>query len=293
MLELKYAKFPERIRNPKFVTYIKAYCTIVETAAEVANSFSDNNGRGTLPMARRDDWHNLIAANDPAALAAAKFAASYGLNAEAPPGKRGWRYLPNGKIIDRMLNGAKNGFSFSNAEILGRALSLITNKECVGLYGKKDATTAKFIGGLCVFVALTEKRGFTHAAGIMYMLQRPDVLDRVREIVTRLSKEDIAKTLKPYSGDSAVPEGEEATRYNTRAAALIRIYNEYVPQPKKKNGIWRECPSELRTLMHEAPAIRDELDRHNFIASQHATLDKRKKLPKATWLFKYKRGLTR
>jgi hypothetical protein len=223
-------------------------------------------------MAGSDSWRNDYIAGEENVVKAVELAAEYGLDASASPNKRGWPRFTNGKIIMHMCNGARYHFPWITEKDVRRALQLITDPACEGLYGHKDALKQNFFGGLCHLIAYYERPGYMHDAGLKHVFSRPDVLSRVEELAKEMSPALLVVEMQ-------IPEAsisrDESKRYHNYAAAMRRLYLASVPAPKARNSNWMECPPELRQLFHVAPGIQDENERKRFIAEMNAALIKK------------------
>jgi hypothetical protein len=271
-MELAYADRPDDLRTGKNPIKIQVQVAPVASMAEVATSFSKNNDDGKRPMAGSDSWRNMYIAGDEEVVKAVELAAEYGLDASAPPNKRGWPRFANGKIIMHMCDGARYHFPWITEKDVRRALQLITDPACEGLYKHKEALKQNFFGGLCHLIAYYERPGYMHDIGLKHMFSRPDVLSRI---------EELAKEMSPalLTVEMQIPEAsisrDESKRYHNYAAAMRRLYLASVPQPKARSSNWADCPPELRQLFHVAPSIQDENERKRFIAEMNAALAKR------------------
>ena len=271
-LEMHYAQNPENLRTGKNPVEIEVSAAPVKSIVEVAEAFAAANDKGKRPMAGSDSWRNAYIAGEENVVKAVELAAEYGLDASSPPNKRGWPRFTNGKIIMHMCDGARYHFPWIMEKDVRRALQLITDPACEGLYGHKDALKQNFFGGLCHLIAYYERPGYMHDAGLKHMFSRPDVLSRVEELAKEMSP---ALLMVEMQIPEASISRDESKRYHNYAAAMRRLYLASVPAPKARNSNWMECPPELRQLFHVAPGIQDENERKRFIAEMNAALIKK------------------
>lgn len=271
-MEIGYRTRPEDLRTGNNPLAIEVSAAPVSSIAEVAAAFSAANAKGKRPMAGTDEWRNMYIEGVPSVVNAVRLAAEYGLDASAPIGKRGWPRFPNGKIIMHMCDGVRYHFPWINESHVRRAMQLLTDPECEGVYAHKDALKQNFFGGLCHLIAYYETPGYMHDIGLKHMFSRPDILSRVEELANEMSP---AVLMIEMQVPEIVLSRDESKRYHNYAAAMRRLYLANVPPPKARNGVWAECPPELRQLFHVAPGIQDENERKRFIAEMNSALNKR------------------
>jgi hypothetical protein len=270
-LERAYARRPADLRTGKEPIKIPVTVSVSETLADLATSFGNQNDEGVRPMAKRDSWRNVVVAENEAAIYAVEVAAEYGFNAAAPKGKRGWEYFHNGDILRRLIDGANNQLPFGTEKAVRRALELVSNPDCVGIYGNKASLKPNFFGGLTALASLKIIPGYLHNVGLVHVMSRPDFHTRVNEQEATMSKERICVILDVPAKD--VGRGENI-RYLSYAAAILEVYKQSVPRPMAKTGTWPDCPPDLRRLLYEAPEITDEKERAKLIAQLTNRLNK-------------------
>lgn len=285
-IEQEYASCPEDLwHGRRFISLPVCNIKPVENVEQAAAAFASINGqKDRKKTSSKDDWRHRVLQNDSRALAVVQLASECGLNAECVPNAKGYPHLGPATILEKLLYGTPNITSFDYVDELDvrRALMLLGDKENIGLHKSfAEAKKAQFIGGLCLFVTFVERPGFAHAVAVRYMLSRPDFMDRLNQICSKISKDTAAKTLEPFIPADALQERDEPMRYLFIAAALTRYYKELVAAPKSRHQLWTDCPMECKRLFYDALIIKDERDRGKFIADQQKALGKLKNMPKA------------
>lgn len=278
-LERGYSSRPEDLRTGKNPAKLEVSVSEVVSVRETAESFTDNNAGGKLPMAGSDNWRNMCRAELPEVMATVRLAAEYGLDASAPIGKRGWPRC-HGKIIMHMCNvnfgGGPYAFPWLKEKDVRAALRMITNPDCIGVYKNTDAVNKQnFFAGLCHFIAYYYRPGYVHDVGLQHLLSRPDIVERSIEAGKDITPAIIQVEMPNVT--SSMLARDESLRYHRVALALKRLYEAKVPPPKMRSKIdgWPDCPTELRQLFHVAPGIADEAKKAAFISEMSAKLNGR------------------
>lgn len=274
-IELMYRDNPEALRDTSNPLTIQCSITPVKNVQEAAQCFASQNApTERRTMVKSDNWRARVIARDADVVSVVNLARKHGFNAESPVNKnKQWPYFTSGDILLRMM------FEFPDigVDVVDRVLGLLSDENNIGVFGKKKALDANFVGGLCHFIAIFERPGFAHALGVEYMLRQEGILDKVKDITDSMSQEEQRRELpeKCFGCWSR----EENKRYLSRAAAFSVIYSRYVPPPNSKSGFWSKCPSNLRKLRHVSVAIDDPIERESYIANLQSQLASRGHLP--------------
>jgi hypothetical protein len=274
-IELMYRENPTALRDSSDPITLQCSITPVKNVQEAAQCFASQNAPSERrTMVQSDNWRARVIARDTEVITVVNLARKHGFNAESPVNKnKQWPYFTSGDILLRMM------FEFSDigVDVVERVLGLLSDANNIGVFGKKQALDANFVGGLCHFIAIFERPGFAHALGVEYMLRQEGILDKVKDVTDSMSKEEQRRELPEKCFGSW--SREENKRYLSRAAAFSVIYCRYVPPPNSKSGFWSKCPSNLRKLRHVSVAIDDPIERESYIANLQAQLASRGHLP--------------
>jgi hypothetical protein len=265
-LELIYRGNPDALFDPDTVAGIQCCASPVATIQEAAECFvAQNSPTEKRTMVKSDNWRARVVARDQKVIEVVNLARKYGFNAESPVNKtKAWPHFTSGDILLRMM------FEFPDigVDVVDRVLALLSNEKCVGVFGRKRALEAQFVGALCHFIAIFERPGLVHDIGIVHMLAQEDIIDKVKDVADKMSQDNMRLELNGTGGWSR----EENKRYLSGAAAFSIIYSRYVPPPNSKSGFWSKCPSTLRKLRHVAAAISDPIERESYIANLQGQL---------------------
>lgn len=288
-LELYYSKNPDGLRQvTRDVFALQCEITPVASIADAAMMFAAKNStKYAKPVKGADDWRPRVVAGDkdPRAQAVVRLAAKYGFDATAPANNKAWPCFTSGATMENLMFELR---SIGGAAV-ERTLTLLSNKQLLGVWGQKSALSSQVFGGLCYFVAMFERTGFAHAAGLEHIMKLEDFCDKIQNNAKLLS----AANVKEIIPNCASLGREENKRYLLHAAAIAELYKHYVPAPKARGGFWRKCPAELRALMHDAPKISDPITRNNYVANLQTKLAAKNCNGYSLWRQRHAKSITR
>lgn len=279
-IERAYMNNPDAINDKGNAKLLPVVVTEVASEAEIAKAFVNINHRGVRRMDPKDVWRNMVAEQDPHAVYAVNLAAEYNIDARNTKHARGQNVMSNGAIVDKLIRGPLYGVALFNEAVARRTLELLSNPAHVGVYHVKDALKPQWVGALASLVALMERPGFIHAAGLRHMLSQPTFIqDALRQSKT-VSVEDFANLfcLNVQRRSAGNDTREENARYLKLAAGMVKVYRTFVRPTQNTRGsgvypnVWTDCPMPLRKLLWEAPQIASAPERDDFIAKMRRRL---------------------